>query len=416
MLRATALVAAAILVGCAGDGAGEAEDRTPAVASGQASVAAVPGQDDWFVDRAGEVGLVFEHFNGMFGEYYFPEKIPAGVAWLDYDNDGDLDAYFVQGRMLGDGQTISQDVVERLGSMPLSGRLYRNDMHVAPDGTRTLRFTDVTEQSGIDARGYGMGVATGDIDNDGWMDLCLINFGVNRLYRNIGDGTFVDISRASGTADSGWGVSASFLDYDRDGWLDLYVGNYVQYPIEADRPCTGLTGRRDYCTPEVYTPQPDRLYRNHGGGRFVDVTATALVGGSFGPALGVSTADFDGDGWIDIYVANDGRENLLWINRRDGTFENVGLLSGATVSGDGRPEASMGVDAGAFDNDGDADLFVTHLPAEGNNLYVNMGGGLFEDRSAPSGLGPASVGYTGFGTAWVDVDNDGWLDILVCCL
>ena len=262
MLRATALVAAAVLAGCAGDGAGEAEDRTPAVASGQASVAAVPGQDDWFVDRAGEVGLVFEHFNGMSGEYYFPEMIPAGVAWLDYDNEGDLDAYFVQGRMFGDGQTISQDVVERLGSMPLSGRLYRNDMHVAPDGTRTLRFTDLTEQSGIDARGYGMGVATGDIDNDGWMDLYLINFGANRLYRNTGDGTFVDISPASGTADSGWGVSASFLDYDRDGWLDLYVGNYVQYSIEADRPCTGLTGRRDYCTPEVYTPQPDRLSRN----------------------------------------------------------------------------------------------------------------------------------------------------------
>ena len=413
MLRATALVATGVLAGCAGGGAGDEEGRASTAASDQASVPAVSGQADWFVDRAGEAGLVFEHVNGMSGEYYFPEMIPAGVAWLDYDNDDDLDAYFVQGRMLGDAATIGQDVLARLGSMPLSGRLYRNDLHVAPDGTRTLRFTDVTEQSGLDARGYGMGVATGDIDNDGWVDLYLINFGANRLYRNAGDGTFVDISPASGTADPGWGVSASFLDYDRDGWLDLYVGNYVQYSVEADRPCTGLTGRRDYCTPKVYTPQPDRLYRNQGGGRFVDVTATALVGGTFGPALGVSTADFDGDGWLDVYVANDGRENLLWMNQQDGTLASMGRLSGSALSTDGRPEASMGVDAGDFDNDGDEDLFVTHLPAEGNNLYVNLGTGLFEDKSAASGLGPSSLGSTGFGTAWFDYDNDGWLDILV---
>jgi hypothetical protein len=186
----------------------------------------------------------------------------------------------------------------------------------------------------------------------------------------------------------------------------------VQWGIKADQQCTGLTGRRDYCTPAVYQPQGDRLYHNNRDGTFTDVTATALKGGPFGPALGVATADFNNDGWMDIYVANDGRNNVLWINQRNGTFKNMGLISGAAVAADGKPKGSMGVDAGDFDNDGDEDLFTTQLPSEGNNLYVNDGSGLFEDRSAASGLGPMSLGYTGFGTAWFDFDNDGWLDIL----
>ena len=368
---------------------------------------------DWFVDDAADAGLRFVHFNGMSGQYYFPEMLPGGVALLDYDKDGDLDVYFTQATLLGEGRTMEQALIKPAEPLPLRGRLYRNDLRADGDGTRRLHFTDVTEASGIDARGYGMGVATGDFDNNGCVDLYLTFVGRNQLHRNNCDGTFTDVSKSSGTDGTGWAVSAAFVDYDRDGWLDLYVGNYVQYETTNDKRCTGLTGRRDYCTPKVYAPQPDRLYHNERNGRFTDVTGRALKGGPFGPALGVVTADFDNDGWPDIYVANDGGENLLWMNRRNGTFENVGLLAGAALSADGKPEASMGVDAGDFDNDGDEDLFMTHLPVEGNDLYVNNGAGVFDDDSARTGLGPASLGYSGFGTAWFDFDNDGWLDLLI---
>ncbi len=370
------------------------------------------GRNDWFVDRAAASGLVFSYFNGMSGAFYFPEMLPAGVALFDYDNDGDLDVFFTQGQMLGEGKPIEQALIPPAGPLPLQGRLFRNDLEIRPDGTRTLHFTDVTDRSGIDARGYGMGVATGDIDNDGCVDLYLTYFGPNRLFHNNCDGTFTDVSKASGTTDSGWSVSASFVDYDRDGWLDLYVTHYVQYDLAADRPCTGLTGRRDYCTPKAYQPQPDRLFHNQRNGTFKDVTDTALGGASFGPGLGVVSADFNNDGWMDIYVANDGRDNLLWMNQRNGTLKNAGALSGAAVNVNGKPQGSMGVDAGDFDNDGDEDLVVAELPSEGTTLYVNNGSGLFDDQSAASGVGPPSLGYTGFGTAWVDVDNDGWLDLV----
>ena len=368
-----------------------------------------PHADDWFVDAAKSAGIDFAYFNGMSGHFYFPEMLGGGVGLIDYDNDGDLDIYFAQGQVLGDGTVADATIAPR--SLPLRGRLYRNDTTNGSDGKPVLRFTDVTEQSGIDARDYGMGVAAGDVDNDGCVDLYLTNVGPNRLYRNNCNGTFTDVSQSSGVAGREWSVSAAFVDYDRDGWVDLYVGNYVQYNLAMDKPCTGLAGRRDYCTPAVYSPQADRLYHNERNGTFKDVTAEALKGGSFGPALGVTAADFNGDGWPDIYVANDGKENLLWINQRNGTLRSAGPLSGAALSSDGDPEGSMGVDAGDFDNDGDEDLFVTNLPTEGNDLYVNDGSGLFEDRSNASRLGPLSIGYTGFGTAWFDFDNDGWLDL-----
>jgi hypothetical protein len=411
--RARLLLVLTLVAGCSAapvpnESRGEAGSR----AAGRAADERPASRSDWFVDRAEASGLAFSYFNGMSGQFYFPEMLPGGVALFDYDNDGDLDVYFVQGQMLGEGRTTSQALFPPPAGVPLKGRLFRNDLQVRADGTRTLHFTDVTDRSGIDARGYGMGVAAADFDNDGCVDLYLTNFGPNRLFRNNCDGTFTDVSKASGTEDAGWSVSASFVDYDRDGWLDLYVAHYVQYDLKGDRPCTGLTGRRDYCTPAVYQPQPDRLYHNEGNGRFTDVTAKALRGGAFGPGLGVVSADFNNDGWMDIYVANDGRENLLWMNQRDGTFKNTGPLSGAAVNANGRPQGSMGVDAGDFDNDGDDDLVVTELPAEGTTLYVNDGSGLFEDMSAHSGVGPASLGSTGFGAAWIDVDGDGWLDIL----
>jgi len=393
------LLALALLGGCG---------RAPADFTGSQP----GGEHEWFTDAAAESGLDFVHFSGALGEFYFPEIMAAGVGFLDYDHDGDLDIYLVQGQMLGAENTITQALFPRRGSFRPGGRLYRNDLQVHGDGTRRLQFTDVTDQTGIDARKYGMGVAVGDFNNDGCVDLYLTNFGPNQLFRNNCDGTFTDVSSDSATDDAGWGVSASFVDYDRDGWLDLYVGNYLDYETETDQKCFSTTGARDYCAPEVYGAQPDRLYRNEKNGHFVDVTTTALVERAFGPALGVVAADFDGDGWIDIYVANDGQENQLWMNQRDGTLRNAGLLSGTAVNRDGKAEASMGVDAGDFDNDGDEDLFMTHLTGETNTLYVNGGTGLFEDQSARSGLGPPSLSYTGFGTAWVDFDNDGWLDIL----
>jgi hypothetical protein len=364
---------------------------------------------DWFVDRAAQSGLEFTHVNGMSGRLYMVEVLAPGVALFDYDNDGDLDVYLVQGQRLN---TLSRPVP---GSDPeRSGdRLFRNDLRIGPDGTPTLRFTDVTRASGIAAAGYGMGAATGDFDNDGWVDLYLTKFDApNQLLRNNGDGTFADVSTASGTNHRSWSVSAAFVDINRDGWLDLYVTNYLRYGLQDTAPCFSAAGARDYCTPDAFQALPDRLYLNRRDGTFDDVSGPSGIAREFGPGLGVATADFNGDGWIDIYVANDGRENQLWLNRRDGSFENSALLSGVALPVTAKAEASMGVDAADFDDDGDEDLIVTVLTGEGSNLFVNDGHGTFEDRSAPSGIGPASMPLTGFGTAWFDFDNDGRLDLL----
>jgi hypothetical protein len=390
-MRVRKAAGAGLLVLVAGCGSG-----------GHASTAASPSttaQPEWFVDRAAESGIDFVHVNGMSGQFYMPEILGPGVALFDYDNDGDLDIYLVQSG--GFDRRQSND------------RLYRNDLAIRPDGTRTLHLTDVTAASGIDARGYGMGVATGDFNNDGWVDLYLTKFDApNQLLRNNRDGTFTDVSKASGTDQHSWSVSAAFVDIDRDGWLDLFVGNYLRYRLEGNTRCSSPTGAPDYCTPASYPALPDRLYRNRRNGTFADITMTAHVASEFGPALGVSTADFNGDGWMDIYVANDGKENQLWLNRRDGTFENGALLAGVALPQSGKAEGSMGVDAGDFDNDGDEDLVMTELTAEGSNLYVNDGTGIFTDASARSAIGPASLGFTGFGAGWVDFDNDGLLDLV----
>jgi hypothetical protein len=379
--------------------------------SDEAASDAGGGGAPWFVEAASDTGLTFTHFNGMSGELYYPEIMAPGVGLIDVDNDGDLDVYVVQGQMLGSGKTLADATFQPQG--PLKDRLFRNDLELGADGTRMLRFTDVTETSGIDIRSYGMGVVAGDFDNDGFVDIYRTGLSGSVLLRNNGNGTFSDVTERSATGNpGGWGVSAAFVDYDRDGWLDLYVGNYLVYSIDADLDCQDMTGLGDYCPPNSYRAQPDRLYRNLGNGRFADVTARALVGGAFGPALGVSTADFDGDGWIDIYVGNDGAPNQLWINQKDGTFRDTAFLGGAAVSGAGNSEASMGIDAGDFDNDGDEDLFVTNWMSQMNVLYVNDGTGTFEDRRAPAGLGTPSLARTGFGTAFFDFDNDSLLDLL----
>jgi hypothetical protein len=365
----------------------------------------LPTDSDWFVERARETGLTFTHFNGMSGRFYYAEIIGSGVALFDYDGDGDLDVYFVQGQMLGTGKPP--------GPAPPSGRLFRNDLTEDADGTRRLHFTDVTDASGIKSSGYGMGAAAGDFDNDGCVDLYVTSLGRNQMFRNNCNGTFSDVSRSTGTDDPSWSVSAAFLDIDRDGWLDLFVGNYLDWRIESNMPCFSPSGRPDYCSPNVYRPQASHLFHNNRNGTFTDVTAAAGMAREFGPALGVVTADFNGDGWIDLYVSNDGQPNQLWINQHDGTFKNTGLLSGTAMNVRGRPKAGMGVDAGDVDNDGDEDLIVTNLKGEGNDLYVNQGSGLFDEQSEQSGFVVGSLAYTGFGTAWFDFDNDGWLDTLV---
>jgi len=402
--RSTAGAAVCLLLTMACGGGATSSTSSPAGSP------AAPPTGDWFVERAKDSGLDFVHFNGMSGEQYYPEIMAPGVGVFDYDNDGDLDVYIVQGQMLGKGKTIAQAVYPPTG--PLRDRLFRNDLAVAADGSRTLRFTDVTEQSRIDVRTYGMGVAAGDVDNDGFVDLYRTGLSGSVLLHNNGDGTFSDVTEKSGTGNrGGWGVPASFVDIDRDGWLDLFVGNYLLYSVEADVDCQSVTGVHDYCPPNSYRAQPDKLYRNRGDGTFTDITRGALIGGADGPALGVVAADFNGDGWMDIYVGNDGAANQLWINQKDGTFQDTAFLSGAAVNGAGNAEASMGMDAGDFDNDGDEDLFITNWLAQMNVLYVNSGDGVFEDRKAASGLGPPSLAKTGFGTAWIDFDNDSWLDL-----
>ncbi len=405
---------AGVLLLALGSGrAGTTSGLPPGDADAASHASALPAEEAWFTDRAEEVGIDFVHFNGMSGEFYISEMMGAGGAMFDLDNDGDLDIYLVQGQMLGPGKTLDQALIPPRGALPLMDRLYRNDLEVHADGTRTLRFTDVTDASGLGVRAYGMGVATGDFDNDGWVDVYRTRLGPNHLFRNNGDGTFTDVSDQTGTSDPRWSVSASFVDVDRDGWLDLYVGNYLNHSVDEEIRCFTPTGERDYCGPRHYTPVPDRLYRNRRDGTFVDVTAEAQVAGEYGSALGVVAADFDADGWADIYVANDGEPNHLWINQQDGRFRNSALLAGAALNSLGSAEGSMGVDAGDFDADGDEDLFMTHLVTETNTLYINDGSALFEDRSAMVGLGVPSLAYTGFGTAWFDFDNDGWLDLLV---
>ena len=380
-------------------GAGMAAAPSPAEASSRT----LPKPPVW----------TFVHFNGMTGGFTLPEITGSGAAVFDYDGDGDLDVYLVQGNLIGPGATLADALLPWRGQGEPRDRLFRNDLARGPDGSVRLRFTDVTEASGIRGSGYGMGVAAADYDNDGDVDLYVTNEGPNALYRNEGDGTFSDVTATAGVDDPRWSTSAAWLDYDADGHLDLYVANYVDFRSNTDVTCYNNSSARDYCGPKAYPPVPDRLFRNRGDGRFENVTTRVGMGQEFGAGLGVVGADFDGDGHLDIYVANDGDENQLWINSGAGSFLNAGLWAGAAFNQAGRPEASMGVDAGDFDGDGDEDLFMTHIMMETNTLFVNLGEGLFADETIQAGLANASQGMTGFGTSWFDYDNDGWLDILV---
>ncbi|MEZ5541565.1 MAG: CRTAC1 family protein [Pseudomonadota bacterium] len=392
-----ALLAAVALAGCDGEPPASQSPALPAAAGAA------------FEEVAAATGLVFRHFNGASGAYYQPEVFGPGVAVFDYDNDGDLDVYLPQAAMPDPGQSAAAALFPLPPGQPPGDRLFRNAL--IPEGE--LRFADVTADAGIAHAGYAQGVASGDYDNDGYSDLYVTGFGANVLYHNDGDGRFSDVTAAAGVDDPRWSTSAAFLDYDRDGDLDLFVANYVAFTVAGNKACAGADGKLDYCGPQSYAKARDRLFRNDGDGRFTDVSDAAGLGAAFGPGLGVTCADFDGDGWTDIYVANDGDENQLWINRHDGSFENTALMAGVAINAYGKPEASMGVTAGDFDGDGDEDLFMTHLDRETNTLYVNDGTGNFLDVTDAHRLGRISLPYTGFGSEWFDYDNDGDLDLFV---
>ena len=342
-----------------------------------------------FVEQTAELGVTATHENGAAGELLLPEVIGPGGALFDFDNDGDLDLFVGQGRS--------------------TNRLFRNDVE---PGSRNRRFTDVTARSGLGVAGYGMGATVGDYDGDGWLDLYVTNLGPNQMFRNNGDGTFSDRTSATRTDDPRWSTGATFFDYDRDGRLDLFVVNYVTFSRDMKRACYAASSARDYCNPSVYPPGSATLFHNDGNGTFTDVSVRAGLARAPGRGLGVLAADVDGDGFTDVYVANDGDPNHLWLNQRgSGVFKEEALLAGVALNRTGQPQGSMGVDLGDTDGDGDEDLFVTNLDNEGNTFYRNQGGGLFEDRTLEAGL--FKLGSTGFGTRLVDYDNDGWLDVVV---
>ena len=359
-------------------------------------------------ERAAELGIDFHHFSGATGKLYFSEMMGPGVGLLDADGDGDLDVLALQGSSL-DGTPPEKSLFPPAANqLPLRTRLFRN--RLAEDGK--LRFEDATEASGLRVTGYANGVATGDIDSDGDVDLYLLVDGGNQLWRNDGRGHFEDVTATAGVGEKRWSAGAVFFDADRDGDLDLYVANYVDFTVATAKPCRALTGAPDYCGPLTHRPVADRFYRNRGDGTFEDQTEKAgFAAVAPGAGLGVVDGDWNGDGAPDLYVANDGMPNFLWQNRGDGTFLERGLEAGVSVNAAGQAEASMGIAIGDVDGDLDEDLLLTHLAQETNTFYRNLGQGFFEDATVPSGLGAPSLEMNGFGAVFFDLEGDGWLDL-----
>lgn len=348
-----------------------------------------------FVEVARELGVSFTQSPGEHPDFPLPASMGGGVALFDADADGDLDIYLVNGHKAADGPTGSTG--EQGNALFLQGA----------DG----RFEDATASSGLDDRGYGMGVAVGDVDADGDLDLYVSNLGADKLFLNEGGGRFVDGTAQAGLGDDGWGCSASFLDYDADGDLDLFVTRYVDFDRSVE--CKDSSGGRDFCSPKIFPAASDLLYQNQGGGVFEDVSVAAGISTEAAAGLGVVSADFDEDGLLDIYVANDGYANHLWHNEGDGSFTETAIQRGCALNRDGSPEAGMGVLAEDLDGDSKTDLFMTHLRNESNTLYRNLGGGHFTDATARAGVARPTLPATGFGTCAFDVELDGDLDIAI---
>ena len=376
---------------------------------GRAVQTPVPVDALAFEEASGPTGLNFRHFTGATGEYYLPEIMSPGVALFDFDGDGDLDVYLVQGAFIDAGKSMQDASFPMPQGWKHGGRLFRNEL--VPGGT--LRFTDVTEGSGIATPFDGMGVAVGDFDNDGAIDLLATGLGRSALFRNLGNGRFRDVTDEVGVRDEQLSTSAAFVDYDRDGWLDLFVAHYVHGTTIERKKCRNPAAELDYCGPQAFPPSVDRLYHNDRGRRFEDVTAASGIGAAAGPGLGVVIGDLNSDGWPVIYVANDGAASFLWLNQQNGTFREAGLELGVAYSADGKAQAGMGVAIGDIDNDGREELFKTNLRREGANLYRRDASGAYGDASSRLNIMSATMPHTGFGVGFADFDNDGWLDAFV---
>jgi enediyne biosynthesis protein E4 len=342
-------------------------------------------------------GISWVHVNGRSPMAHLPETVGAGCAFLDYDSDGWMDIYLVNsGRC---------DFYEP--AQPLRNALYRNNR----DGT----FTDVTQKAGVPGDAYGMGVAVGDYDGDGFPDLYVTQYPHSILYHNNGDGTFTDVTAKAGVGAPGWATSAVWFDYDNDGRVDLFVCHFVDYNKAKLKFCgDSLTGERFYCIPSIYDPMPCWLFRNNGDGSFTDVSKESGISQSLAKAWGVVAADINNDGWMDLYVTNDTVANFLFANRGKGRFEEIGLLAGVGVNAFGKPRSGMGVDAADYDQDGRIDLFEANVDHEMYSLYHNDGNEVFSDVANPTGIGAVTRMMSGWGLKFFDYDNDGDLDLLLC--
>jgi hypothetical protein len=364
--------------------------------NGPMTAVTAPVAPPWFTDVTQEVGLNFVHNAGPTGSFFMPQIMGSGAAVFDYDNDGRLDIYLLQ--------NAGPDT-------KVTNRLY----HQEQDG----HFKDVTAGSGLDISGYCMGVAIGDVNNDGFPDVLVTEYRGVRLFLNNGNGTFTEVTKEAGLDNPLWGASAAFFDYDRDGWLDLVIVNYLDY--DPSITCTNTAGRRDFCHPSVFKGTVTKLFHNRGLQSkgtppcplFEDVTVKSGLGTLTGPGLGVICADFDGDGWPDIFVANDSHANHLWINQHDGTFKEEAVGRGVAVNRMSKTEANMGVAYGDVDGDLMMDLFVTHLTDETNTLWRQNRRGFFQDQTVSMGLSKGSWRGTGFGTVLADFNHDGALDLAI---
>ncbi len=359
-----------------------------------ASVSDTPPPGFKLVDVTEQAGIQFQHNSGAYGGKLLPETLGSGCAFLDYDRDGWQDILLVNG-MDWPGHKQRHSTL----------RLYHNN--------RNGTFTDVTSRAGLDVELYGMGVAVGDYNNDGFPDILITCVGQNRLFRNTGKGTFVDVTNASGLGKrEGFSTSALWIDYDRDGLLDLFICNYVKWSPEHDVFCSLDGKHKSYCTPEAYRGQTCWLFRNRGNGTFEDVTAASGIFDSSSKSLGVAMLDDDHDGWPDLLVANDTQPNKLYRNQRNGTFKDIAVEAGLAFSSEGKARAGMGVDVADFKNSGAAGVAITNFDNEMIGLYQASGKG-FEDIAAQTGVGLASKNSLGFGCVFLDADLDGWLDLAV---
>jgi hypothetical protein len=370
-------------------------------------IGAASAPDVQFTDVTKAAGIDFKHESSATSNKYLVETMGGGVALLDYDNDGRLDIFFTNGAKIDD--PMPEGKLPDKSQPRFWNRLYRQK----EDGT----FIDVTERAGLTGmpqNHYGMGVAVGDYDNDGFQDIYVTNYGANTLYHNDRNGTFTDVTKQSGVATGGWSASAGFVDYDNDGMLDIFVTRYVDWSFQNNRHCgEKKPGYRAYCHPDNYNGVADVLYRNNGDGTFSDVSAKAGIADPNGKGLGVSFADYDADGFTDVYVANDSVQSFLYSNSGKGTFTEVGLLAGVGFNEDGKAFAGMGVDFADYDNDGRPDVVVTDLSNERYMLFRQNADGSFRDVTNISGVGGATLAFSGWSTRFFDYDNDGWKDIFV---